>query len=107
MPDLPRVSVVIATVDRPGLLERAVSSVLGQDYAGEIECIVVYDHVDIREFDAPPRRHRTLKFIQNSHRRGLPGGRNSGYDAATGELLAFCDDDDIWLPAKLRHQVEL
>jgi len=28
-------------------------------------------------------------------------------DAATGDLLAFCDDDDLWLPAKLTRQVAL
>jgi glycosyltransferase involved in cell wall biosynthesis len=103
----PSVTVIVATRDRPGLLERAVGSILGQDYPGAIECIVVYDHVDVREFAVPAGRHRALKFTQNSHRQGLPGGRNSGVDAATGELLAFCDDDDLWLPAKLSRQVAL
>jgi glycosyltransferase involved in cell wall biosynthesis len=103
----PKVSAVVATRDRPGLLERAVAAVLAQDYPGEIECVVVYDHVDVREVDVPAGPGRSLKFIGNSHRPGLPGGRNSGVDAATGELLAFCDDDDVWLPAKLSRQVEL
>ena len=49
----PKVSAVVATRDRPGLLERAVAAVLAQDYPGEIECVVVYDHVDVREFDVP------------------------------------------------------
>lgn len=102
----PDVSVVVATRDRPGLLERAVASILGQDYAGSIECIVVYDHVDVRELDVAVGPDRALKLINNSRRQGLPGGRNSGVDAANGELLAFCDDDDIWLPAKLSRQVE-
>jgi len=97
----------VATRDRPGLLERAVAGILAQDYAGEIECLVVYDHVDVREFDVSSRPGRSVRFIANSHRQGLPGGRNSGVDAATGDLFAFCDDDDIWLPAKLRRQVEL
>jgi glycosyltransferase involved in cell wall biosynthesis len=103
----PTVSAVVATRDRPGLLERAVAGILAQDYPGEIECIVVYDHVDVREFDMPGGPGRSLKFIGNSHRQGLPGARNSGVDAATGELLAFCDDDDVWLPAKLSRQTEL
>jgi glycosyltransferase involved in cell wall biosynthesis len=102
----PPVSVVVATRDRPGLLERAVASILAQDYPGAVECIVVYDHVEVRELDVPVTGDRTLKVIGNSHRQGLPGGRNSGVDAAGGELLAFCDDDDIWLPAKLSRQVE-
>ncbi|MEU4217488.1 glycosyltransferase family A protein, partial [Actinoplanes sp. NPDC026623] len=101
----PDVSVIVATRDRPGLLERAVASILGQDYPGRVECIVVYDHVDVRELDVPAGPNRALKLINNSHRQGLPGGRNSGVDAATGELLAFCDDDDIWLATKLSRQV--
>jgi len=110
MPDLtetvyPPVSVIVATRDRPGLLERAVAAVLGQNYPGTVECIVVYDHVPVRELDLQCAPNRTLKAIENARRPGLPGGRNSGVDAATGELLAFCDDDDIWLPAKLSRQV--
>lgn len=107
MPEQPKVSVVVATRDRPGLLERAVGSILAQDYAGEIECLVVYDHVDVREFEVRSGPGRSVRFIGNARRPGLPGGRNSGVGAATGELFAFCDDDDIWLPAKLRRQVEL
>ena len=36
---------------------------------------------------------------------GLAGARNTGIVAATGDLVAFCDDDDEWLPEKLREQV--
>ena len=103
----PDVTVIVATRDRPGLLERAVASILGQDYPGSVECIVVYDHVDVRELDVAVPANRSLKLIGNTRRPGLPGGRNSGVDAGSGELLAFCDDDDIWLPAKLSRQVAL
>jgi glycosyltransferase involved in cell wall biosynthesis len=103
----PAVSVVVATRDRPGLLERAVHHILDQDYPGEVECIVVYDHVDIRPLDVATGPGRSLTLIANTHRPGLPGGRNSGVAASGGALLAFCDDDDIWLPTKLLRQVEL
>lgn len=103
----PPVSVIVATRDRPGLLERAVAHILGQDYPGAVECIVVFDHVDIRALDVPSRPDRRLVLIHNNHRQGLPGGRNSGVAAATGELLAFCDDDDIWLLSKLSRQVSV
>jgi glycosyltransferase involved in cell wall biosynthesis len=102
-----KVSVVVATKDRPGLLERSVAAILAQDYTGEIECLVVYDHVDVREFDVPCGPRRTLRFLTNTRKPGLPGGRNSGVDASSGELIAFCDDDDVWLPSKLNRQVEL
>jgi hypothetical protein len=103
----PPISVVVATRDRPGLLERAVRAILEQDYPGTVECIVVYDHVEPRPLDVPAGPGRRLTLIGNTRRQGLPGGRNSGVDAADGELLAFCDDDDIWLPGKLSRQVEL
>ncbi|HET9517107.1 MAG TPA: glycosyltransferase family A protein, partial [Actinoplanes sp.] len=105
--ELPTVTVVIPTRDRPGLLERAVAAVLSQDYAGEVECLVLYDHVDVRTLDLVVPTGRSLRCAANTHRPGLPGGRNSGFELATGELVAFCDDDDVWLPAKLRKQVEL
>lgn len=50
---------------------------------------------------------RPVRAIENSRRPGLAGGRNSGIAAATGELIAFCDDDDVWLPGKLTAQVDL
>ncbi len=48
-----------------------------------------------------------VQTISNTATPGLAGGRNSGLAAATGELVAFCDDDDEWAPAKLRAQVAL
>ena len=39
-PTYPEISVVVATRDRPGLLERAVAGILGQDYPGRVECVV-------------------------------------------------------------------
>jgi glycosyltransferase involved in cell wall biosynthesis len=37
----------------------------------------------------------------------LPGGRNTGISATSGELIAFCDDDDEWLPGKLAAQARV
>jgi len=66
---------------------------------------VVYDQstpdAELERDDA----HRRVRVITNSRTPGLAGGRNSGILAATGELVAFCDDDDEWLPGKLAAQV--
>jgi len=106
-PEHPPVSVIIATRDRPGLLERAVRHIFDQDYPGQIECLVVYDHVQVRPLEVEQPAGRRLVLLANARTPGLPGGRNTGCDAATGELVAFCDDDDIWHPAKLRRQIEV
>jgi glycosyltransferase involved in cell wall biosynthesis len=44
-------------------------------------------------------------LVRNQRTPGLAGARNSGILAATGELVAFCDDDDEWLAEKLTRQV--
>src|SRR5579875_2846522 len=44
---LPLVSVVIPTHGRPDLVRRTIASVVHQDYAGVIECIVVHDKEDV------------------------------------------------------------
>lgn len=105
---LPLVTVVVPTHDRPALLREAVGSVLGQDYAGPIEVIVVHDRSEpdhsLANSAVPDRRVRVLA---NARRPGLAGARNTGILAAAGELVAFLDDDDAWLQGKLRAQVDL
>ncbi|MGA8116062.1 MAG: glycosyltransferase family A protein [Actinocatenispora sp.] len=102
----PPVSVVVATRDRPGLLERAVTSVLEQDYPAPVQCVVVYDGVPVRVLDVPVPPGRQLVHVANRRTPGLPGGRNSGCDASSGTMLGFCDDDDRWHPDKLRRQID-
>jgi glycosyltransferase involved in cell wall biosynthesis len=45
--------------------------------------------------------------MANQRTQGLAGSRNSGIAAAEGRYVAFCDDDDLWEPSKLRRQVDL
>ena len=44
--------------------------------------------------------------MTNERTPGLAGGRNTGILAGTAPLVAFCDDDDEWLPTKVEKQVE-
>ncbi len=106
MSTAPTVSVIVATRDRPALLRAAIDSIVNQNYDGEIEVLVVYDQTTPemsldRELGA-----RRLRVLTNTRTPGLAGARNTGASASTGELLAFCDDDDTWLPDKLRLQHE-
>ena len=102
---MPLVSVVIPTLDRPKLLLRAIDSVLRQTHQ-EIEVIVVVDRPDqdtvsaVRSVDDP-----RVQLIVNPHSLTAAGARNAGADHATGEWVAFLDDDDEWLPNKLERQI--
>jgi glycosyltransferase involved in cell wall biosynthesis len=97
----PSIGVVIPTRDRPQELRRALNAVLAQDYRGELEVVVVFDgsHTD------HSIERSNVRSIENTHAPGLPGARNTGILSLETELVAFCDDDDEWLPGKLDAQV--
>ena len=103
----PAVSVVIATHHRPALLRRAVESVLAQAYAGELEVLVVFDACSPFEPVESVPTGRTVRVMENTRTRGLAGARNTGIVAATHDVIAFLDDDDVWLPGKLAAQLPI
>ncbi|MEU4621590.1 glycosyltransferase family A protein [Actinoplanes sp. NPDC023801] len=100
----PSVGVVIPTRNRPELVRRAIAAVRGQRYPGELKVVVVYDQTEpdylLASTDGVP-----VLVLTNWRASGLAGARNTGLLALDTELMAFCDDDDQWLPDKLRRQV--
>ncbi|MFC7326705.1 glycosyltransferase [Marinactinospora rubrisoli] len=101
----PEVTVVVPTRDRPELLRRTLRSITGQDYPGVITTLVVYDHDDPDHSLSDDSDDRPVLVLGNTMSPGLAGARNTGLLAAETDLVAFCDDDDTWLPHKLRAQV--
>jgi glycosyltransferase involved in cell wall biosynthesis len=87
------------------MLHRAIQSVIDQAYGGRIECIVVSDTTDPLPLPEINRPGRSVLVTTNRRTPGPAGARNWGAETAGGELLAFCDDDDHWLPQKLERQV--
>jgi glycosyltransferase involved in cell wall biosynthesis len=99
------VSVIIPTLDRPKLLLRAIDSVLGQTHH-DIDVIVVVDRPSPETLAAVQTvSDSRLRLIVNPHPTTAGGARNVGADHAAGEWIAFLDDDDEWLPNKLKHQL--
>jgi glycosyltransferase involved in cell wall biosynthesis len=103
----PTVSVVICcyTMDRWTQLVAAVDSALDQTLP-PLEVVVVVDHCP--ELEEHLRRHfgSAVAVVPNMGRRGLSGARNSGVAAASGDVVAFLDDDaraeSGWLQAHAR-----
>ena len=102
----PSVTVIVATRDRPELLHRAVRSILGQSYPGDIECVVVFDQSAPRPMSVESSDGRRVRVLTNSRTPGLAGARNTGIVSSDSVLIAFCDDDDEWDHEKLSRQVE-
>jgi Glycosyl transferase family 2 len=104
--DWPPVSVILPTRNRPELLREAVVSVVAQDYAGQIELIVVHDQEEpLSELKELATADRSVTLIENRRTPGLAGARNAGLELATAEYVASCDDDDFWDSDKLRLQM--
>ena len=104
-----RLTAIVPTCRRLGLLGRALGSIAAQDVPPD-EVLVVNDGPDA---DACAIRHavetsgcRQAVVIANSRATGPSGARNAGAALARGEWLAFLDDDDEWLPAYLRTVLE-
>jgi glycosyltransferase involved in cell wall biosynthesis len=66
---------------------------------------VVFDQSEPDPGVARQDGNRTIRLMTNDRSPGLAGARNAGILAGTGELVAFCDDDDEWLPTKVEKQV--
>lgn len=103
----PTVAVVIPTRGRPVELREALDAVVNQTYRGDLEIVVVHDVETpddaLLEYGRPGR---SIRVLNNKHRQGLAGGRNTGLDVTTADFVASCDDDDIWHPTKIERQME-
>lgn len=100
------VTAIITTHNRLQLLKRAIESVQAQTYK-RLDLIVVDDASDdgTKEFcQALPLKYI---YIPKEESKGGNYARNLGIKVATGEYIAFLDDDDYWLPSKIEKQVAL
>ena len=95
------ISVVIPTHNRHALVRRAVRSVLSQRDI-DVEVIVVDDR---SQPPVPPFEAANVRTVRLSQGHGVGTARNRGIEAATGDWVAFLDDDDIWGPDKARRQL--
>lgn len=106
MEPLPLVSCIIPTKDRPDLVVRAVESALGQTHP-RMEVIVVDDSTEGAAYRALAGYGQRIHYIQNETSRGAPFSRNVGMTKANGDVIAFLDDDDTWMPTKTETQLKL
>ncbi|MEO8657508.1 MAG: glycosyltransferase [Bryobacteraceae bacterium] len=102
----PLVSVIIPTYNRATTVISAIDSVLAQTYTN-LDVIVIDDgSTDGTESLLEQRYSSRIRVIVQANA-GPAAARNRGIDQAEGELIAFLDSDDSWLPTKLERQVEL
>jgi hypothetical protein len=103
----PFVTALIPAYNAADTIRRAIDSVLAQTYTHR-EIIVVDDGSRDMTSEIVATEYRDLvRLLRLPSNQGESGAMNHGIAAAQGELVAFLDADDEWLPTKLAKQIEL
>ncbi|MEM8719523.1 MAG: glycosyltransferase family A protein [Cyanobacteria bacterium P01_G01_bin.39] len=103
-----QITVVVTTFKRGEYLTQAIASI-GQQTYSHFECLIVNDYppdAAILEQKITSLNDDRFKLINRDRSGGGNAARNTGITAAQGEIIAFLDDDDLWLPQKLQQHLE-
>tara|TARA_R110002033_G_scaffold4746_5_gene22158 strand:- start:845 stop:1843 length:999 start_codon:yes stop_codon:yes gene_type:complete len=98
-------SIIMPAFNVQSTMRETLAALLAQTYAS-YEVIIVDDGSTdctpgiAAQFAADPR----VRVIRQANR-GLAGARNTGIAAARGDVIGFCDADDLWEPQKLARHV--
>ena len=95
-------SVIIPVYNRAKTIQRAIDSVLNQNYS-PLEIIVIDDGSTDETPQIIEKYGDKINIIHQANR-GVSAARNKGIKAARGEWIALLDSDDEWLPHKLKLQ---
>jgi glycosyltransferase involved in cell wall biosynthesis len=101
------VSVIIPTYNRARFLKTAVESVLHQTFQDFDISIVDDGSTDKTRQTVFAFNDKRIRYFRHPFNKGNAAARNTGIQNSTGKYVAFLDDDDEWLPDKLKQQVKL
>lgn len=108
MPDqkhTPKVSIILPTYNRAGLILETIESIRNQTYSNW-ELIIVDDGSDDNTEEIITQINDARIQFHKAGRIGTVGKiKNMGIEMATGELIAFIDSDDLWAKTKLEKQI--
>ena len=98
-----RVSVVIPLYNCERHIGEAIESVLAQTFK-DYEIIVVDDGSTDDSASVVHKFDDQVRYVHQPNA-GVSAATNHGIALSKGELIAFLDNDDVWLPEKLERQV--
>lgn len=102
---LPRVTVVTPSFQQAAYLDETIRSVLTQDYPN-LEYMVVDGGSTDGSVELIRRRESALSWWISEPDRGHAHAVNKGWERSTGEILAFLNSDDVYLPGAIRAAVD-
>lgn len=98
--NIPEVSVIVPTFNRPNMLSNAIQSILNQTFQN-FEVIIVNDAGEDVASVVGSFNDERLRYVSHSRNKGLAATRNTGIRNAKGKYIAYLDDDDVFLPNHL------
>jgi glycosyltransferase involved in cell wall biosynthesis len=105
MNDRALVSAIVPTYNRGYIVGNAIESILSQTY-DKVEVIVVDDGSTDNTQEKLKEYGDRIRVVYQKNS-GPSAARNRGIELSRGEIIAFLDSDDIWLPTKLERQVSI
>lgn len=103
---MPRISVIIPAYNAKAYLAETLASVEDQTYR-DWEVVVADDGSTDGTVEVAEAFGERCLVLRGASNEGPAAARNRAITASSGELLAFLDADDLWLPSYLERMVEL
>lgn len=111
---IPSISVVIPAYNASDTIGAAIESAKTQtippteiiiidDMSGDNTCDIVQRYIDEPKGTSPI----PIILLKQAKNGGPAATRNTGISAAKGEWIAFLDGDDIWLPQRIKQQLQV
>lgn len=105
------ISIVLTNYNRKNFIGELLDSIIGQTYK-KWELIIMDDcstdgSAEIIQNFVDNNKEKKIIFVRNEKNIGLMKNFEKGLRFATGEYIAVCDSDDIWLPGKLEKELQL
>ena len=105
---MPFVSIILPYYRKINYVKKTINSILSQSFK-DFEIILIYDDENLHDLfviENDFKNNPKIKIIKNSKNLGAGISRNIGIKHAKGEIIAFVDSDDFWLPDKLERQTK-
>jgi len=103
---MPRISAIITTFNRADMLKHSIKSVLSQSYDDYELLILDNSSKDETQEVVKSFSSAKIRYIRHAPMT-IPKARNLGVKESRGEFIAFLDDDDEWLPCKLKAEIDV
>ncbi|MCP4403388.1 MAG: glycosyltransferase [bacterium] len=93
----PLISIVIPSLNQGQFIEQAIASVIGQNYPN-IELIIIDGGSSDNTADVIKHYERNIAYYLSESDNGQAQAINKGFDVAKGDILAWLNADDLYMP---------